>query len=279
MKLLRYGAAGQERPGLLAPDGSLRSLAEHIGDFDRFLFADPARLAELQAIDPETLPVVEGAVRLGVPLADIGKIVGIGLNYHDHARECGAAIPSEPILFLKATTSLSGPNDAIRLPEGAEKTDWEVELGVVIGRTARDVPLASALDHVFGYCVAHDVSERAHQLERGGQWTKGKSHDTFCPVGPYLVTADEVPDPQSLDMYCEVDGILRQSSSTAEMIFGVAEVVSYVSRFMTLAPGDLLITGTPAGVGLGLKPPTYLARGAQVRLGIARLGDQHQHVV
>ncbi|QRG04886.1 fumarylacetoacetate hydrolase family protein [Xanthobacter dioxanivorans] len=279
MKLLRYGAPGEERPGLAAPDGTLRSLAGHVGDIDKAMFDDPARLSSLRALDPATLPVVDGTVRLAEPLARIGKIVGIGLNYHDHARECGAAIPSEPILFLKATTSLCGPNDAIRLPEGSQKTDWEVELGVVIGRTARDVTAEAALDHVFGYCVAHDVSERAHQLEHGGQWTKGKSHDTFCPVGPYLVTADEVPDPQALHMYCEVDGLMRQSSSTAQMIFGVAEVVSYVSRFMTLAPGDLIITGTPAGVGLGLKPPTYLTRGARVRLGIAGLGDQHQSVV
>ena len=192
MKLLRYGAAGHERPGMLAADGSIRSLSDHVGDIDAALLADTARLSALQALDAETLPVVEGRARLACPLAGIGKIVGIGLNYHDHARECGAAIPSEPILFMKATTSLCGPYDAIRLPKGAQKTDWEVELGVVIGRTARDVPLDDALSHVAGYCVAHDVSERAHQLERGGQWTKGKSHDTFCPVGPDLVTADAV---------------------------------------------------------------------------------------
>ncbi|MEP9352279.1 fumarylacetoacetate hydrolase family protein [Xanthobacter sp. KR7-65] len=279
MKLLRYGAAGAERPGLLSADGSVRDLSSVVADIDAALITDPVRLDALRALDPASLPVVAGEVALASPLAGIGKIVGVGLNYHDHARECGLPIPGEPILFLKATSSLCGPNDAIRLPEGAEKTDWEVELGVVIGKTARSVPLEQALDHVFGYCIAHDVSERAHQLERGGQWTKGKSHDTFCPLGPWLVTADEVGDPQTLDLWCEVDGVMRQHSSTADMIFSVAEIVSYASRFMTLQPGDLIITGTPAGVGLGLKPPTYLARGAEVRLGIAGLGQQHQRVV
>ncbi len=276
MKLVRYGEAGHERPGLVDKTGALRSLEGRVGDIDAALLADPGALA---AIDPQTLPLVEGNPRLDCPLAGIGKIVGVGLNYHDHAHECGAPIPSEPIIFLKATTSLCGPNDDIRLPEGAEKTDWEVELGIVIGRTARNVPLADALDYVFGYCIAHDVSERAHQLERGGQWTKGKSHDTFCPVGPWLVSADEVGDPQALDLWCDVEGVRRQSSSTAQMIFGVAECVSYISAFMTLLPGDLIITGTPAGVGLGQKPPFYLKRGDRVRLGIAGLGEQLQAVV
>ena len=279
MKLVRYGAPGQEQPGLMDKAGGLRSLAGHVQDIEASLLGDAAAVAHLVALDPESLPQVSGEPRLGCPLAGIGKIVGVGLNYHDHARECGAAIPAEPILFLKATTSLCGPNDDIRLPEGAEKTDWEVELGIVIGRQAKGVSRENALDHVFGYCVAHDVSERAHQLERGGQWTKGKSHDTFCPTGPWLVSADEIPDPQALAMWCDVDGRRLQSSSTADMIFGVAEVVSYISQFMTLMPGDLIITGTPAGVGLGQKPPFYLKAGNTVRLGIAGLGEQQQTVV
>ncbi|MBA4791696.1 MAG: fumarylacetoacetate hydrolase family protein [Rhizobiales bacterium] len=279
MKFVRYGEAGREKPGLLDKAGAIRSLEGHVADIDARLLGDATALAALAKLDPESLPLVEGAHRLGCPLAGIGKIVGVGLNYHDHARECDLPIPAEPILFLKATTSLCGPDDDIRLPEGAEKADWEVELGVVIGRTAKDVPQDDALSYVFGYCVAHDVSERAHQLERGGQWTKGKSHDTFCPVGPWLVSADELGDPQALAMWCDVQGVRRQSSSTAEMIFGVAEVVSYISRFMTLLPGDLIITGTPAGVGLGQRPPFYLKRGDTVRLGIAGLGEQRQAVV
>lgn len=279
MKLLRYGDAGRERPGLLDPTGTVRSLADHVADIDPAFLGDPSALAAVARLDPVSLPAVEGAVRLGCPLAGVGKIVGVGLNYHDHARECGAPIPAEPILFLKATTALSGPDDPIPLPDGADKTDWEVELGVVIGRKARGVSEEDALAHVFGYCVAHDVSERAHQLERGGQWTKGKSHDGFCPVGPWLVTADEAGDPQALGLWCDVNGIRRQSSTTGEMIFGVATVVSYISRFMTLLPGDLVITGTPAGVGLGQRPPVYLKRGDHVRLSIAGLGEQNQTVV
>lgn len=279
MKLVRYGEPERERPGLLDTSGGLRSLEGHVADIDARLLGDAAALSRLAALDPEQLPRVEGNPRLGCPIAGIGKIVGVGLNYHDHARECGAAIPSEPILFLKSTTSLCGPDDDIHLPEGAEKTDWEVELGVVIGRRASRVPVADALAHVFGYCVAHDVSERAHQLERGGQWTKGKSHDTFCPVGPWLVSADALVDPQDLAMWCDVEGVRRQSSSTAQMIFSVADVVSYISHFMTLLPGDLIITGTPAGVGLGQSPPFYLKRGDTVRLGIAGLGEQQQTLV
>ena len=279
MKLVRYGAPGQEQPGLVDSAGGIRSLAGHVQDIEASLLGDGAALARLTALDPQSLPQVAGEPRLGCPLAGIGKIVGVGLNYHDHARECDLPIPSEPILFLKATTSLCGPNDDIVLPEGSEKTDWEVELGIVIGRRTKGVSRESALDHVFGYCVAHDVSERAHQLERGGQWTKGKSHDTFCPTGPWLVSADEIPDPQALAMWCDVDGRRLQSSSTAEMIFGVAEVVSYISQFMTLMPGDLIITGTPAGVGLGQKPPFYLRAGNTVRLGIDGLGEQQQTVV
>jgi 2-keto-4-pentenoate hydratase/2-oxohepta-3-ene-1,7-dioic acid hydratase in catechol pathway len=279
MKFVRYGAAGQEQPGLLDKAGGIRSLQSILPDIDAALIADPDALARLAALDPASLPLVGGEVRLGCPLAGIGKIVGVGLNYHDHARECGAAIPTEPIIFLKSTTSLSGPNDDIRLPDGSDKTDWEVELGVVIGRKAQRVTKDDALSYVFGYCVAHDLSERGHQLERGGQWTKGKSHDTFCPVGPWLVTADELGSPQSLAMWCDIGGVRRQSSSTSEMIFGVADVVSYISHFMTLLPGDLIITGTPAGVGLGQSPPFYLKRGDRVSLGIAGLGEQNQIVV
>lgn len=278
MKLVRFGEIGRERPGLIGPDGRVRSLADHIRDVDATLAGDAASQAKLAALDPNALPFAPEGARLGCPIAGIGKIVGIGLNYHDHARECGAEIPKEPIIFLKATTSLAGPNDEIRLPAGSAKTDWEVELGVVIGREARSVALRHALDHVFGYCVAHDLSERAHQLERGGQWTKGKSHDTFCPLGPWLVTADEVGDPQKLPMWCDVNGVRRQNSTTADMIFSVAEIVSYVSGFMTLQPGDLLITGTPAGVGLGQKPPFFLKHGDLVALGIEKLGAQRQRV-
>jgi len=278
MKLVRFGEIGRERPGLVAPDGRIHSLDGHIRDIDATLVGDAAACAKLAALDPTSLPRAPQDVRLGCPIAGIGKIVGIGLNYHDHARECGAEIPKEPIVFLKATTSLSGPDDEVRLPAGSAKTDWEVELGVVIGRETRSVGLPDALDHVFGYCVAHDLSERAHQLERGGQWTKGKSHDTFCPLGPWLVTADEIGDPQGLPMWCDVNGVRRQNSTTADMIFSVAEIVSYVSGFMTLLPGDLLITGTPAGVGLGQKPPFFLKRGDRVALGIEKLGAQSQRV-
>jgi 2-keto-4-pentenoate hydratase/2-oxohepta-3-ene-1,7-dioic acid hydratase in catechol pathway len=278
MKLVRFGEIGRERPGLVAPDGRIHSLDGHIRDVDAALVGDAAACAKLAALDVKGLPLAQEGARLGCPIAGIGKIVGIGLNYHDHARECGAAIPQEPIVFLKATTSLAGPDDDIRLPAGSQKTDWEVELGVVIGRKAQNVALSQALDHVFGYCVAHDVSERAHQLERGGQWTKGKSHDTFCPLGPWLVTADEVGDPQRLRMWCDVNGVRRQDSATGDMIFPVAEIVSYVSGFMTLLPGDLLITGTPAGVGLGQKPPFFLKRGDGVALGIEKLGEQRQRV-
>ncbi len=282
MKLLRYGEIGQERPGVLDPAGGVRSLEAILGpggDIGPALLADPGRLAALRALDPDALPAIAPGTRLGCPVAGIGKVVGIGLNYHDHALECGLEIPKEPIIFLKATTALSGPGDDIVLPEGGRKADWEAELGVVIGRTARRVAPEAALGHVAGYCVAHDLSERAHQLEHGGQWTKGKSHDGFCPVGPWLVTADEVPDPQALDLWLEVDGVSRQSSSTGQMIFPVAFLISYVSRFMTLMPGDLVITGTPAGVGLGRTPPVFLKPGNRVRLGVTGLGEQHQRVV
>ena len=278
MKLLRHGAAGAERPGLLAADSTVRDLSGVVDDIDAAFIANPARLDALKAVDPLSLPVVEGEVRLAPPFTGIGKIVGVGLNYHDHARECGLPIPEEPILFMKATTSLCGPYDAIRLPEGSEKTDWEVELGVVIGTTARKVSEADALAHVFGYCIAHDVSERAHQLEHGGQWTKGKSHDTFCPIGPWLVTADEVKDPQKLHMWLELNGKRVQDGSTATMVYGVAFIVAYLSQFFTLMPGDIITTGTPPGVGMGMNPQRFLKPGDTMRLGIDGLGEQFQKV-
>jgi len=277
MKLLRYGEAGAEKPGLLDAEGGLRDLSGQLDALDGEALA-PERLAGLARLDPTTLPVVEGAPRLGPPVAGVGKIVGIGLNYHDHAIETGQPIPAEPVLFMKATSSISGPNDPVVLPRGAEKGDWEVELGVVIGRTARYVEERDALEHVAGYCVVNDVSERRFQLEGTGQWVKGKSADTFCPFGPWLVTRDEIDDPQRLALWLEVDGERRQQSSTAEMIFGVASVVSYVSRFMTLVPGDLIATGTPSGVGHGLKPPVYLRPGNRMRLGIEGLGEMAQAV-
>jgi 2-keto-4-pentenoate hydratase/2-oxohepta-3-ene-1,7-dioic acid hydratase in catechol pathway len=278
MKLLRYGAAGREKPGLLDADGAIRDLSAHVGDIDPHTLA-PVRLAELAAIRPESLPRIEGSPRLGPPVNGVGKIVAIGLNYRDHAEETGNPIPREPVLFMKANTSITGPNDSVMVPEGSTKLDWEVELGVVIGTKARYVAERDALEHVAGYCVVNDVSERAFQLEGTGQWVKGKSADTFCPFGPCLVTRDEVPDPQDLHLWLEVDGKRRQDGSTRTMIFGVAHLVSYVSRHMTLLPGDLIPTGTPPGVGHALKPPVYLKAGNRIRLGIAGIGEMEQRVV
>ncbi len=275
MKLLRYGAKGKEKPGLLDADGRIRSLARKVSDIGPET-TSPATLAKLRKLDPKKLPLVPGKPRLGVPLADIGKLVCVGLNYSDHARESGLPIPSEPILFMKANTSISGPNDRVPIPRGSVKTDWEVELGVVIGRKARYIDEAKALSYVAGYCVVNDVSERQDQIERLGQWVKGKSHDGFGPIGPWIVTADEVKDPQSLDMWLDVNGQRMQSGSTRTMIFGVAHLVAYISRFMTLEPGDVISTGTPAGVGLGRKPPLYLKSGDVVTLGMAGLGQQRQ---
>lgn len=276
MKLVRFGDVGGERPGLIDGHGVLRDLSGHVDDIGPGML-DQTTLGHLRGLDPQTLPQMP-ARRLGVPVAGIGKIIGIGLNYVDHAAEAGIPVPSEPVLFLKATSSLTGPDDGIVMPAGGRQLDWEAELGVVIGRRATNIDEDEALSHVAGYCVVNDVSERAFQLEHGGQWTKGKSADSFCPVGPWLVTADEVPDPQALDIWLEVNGQRRQASNTGQMVFAVATIVAYLSRFMTLHPGDLIATGTPAGVGFGARPQRFLARGDVVRLGIAGLGQQTQTV-
>jgi 2-keto-4-pentenoate hydratase/2-oxohepta-3-ene-1,7-dioic acid hydratase in catechol pathway len=278
VKLLRYGPAGEEKPGLLDAEGTIRDLSAHVADIDGAALS-PGKLAELAALDASSLPAVGGDPRLGPPVAGVGKLLCIGLNYRDHAEETGMAIPEEPILFMKATTSIVGPNDDVMLPRGSKKGDWETELGVVIGTRASYVDEANALDYVAGYCVFNDVSERQFQLEGTGQWVKGKSADTFAPFGPYMVTRDEVPDPQDLDMWLEVDGKRYQDGSTRTMIFGVANLVSYVSRHMTLEPGDIIPTGTPPGVGAGQRPPVYLEPGNVMRLGIEGLGEQQQKVV
>jgi 2,4-didehydro-3-deoxy-L-rhamnonate hydrolase len=277
MKLLRYGPSGREKPGVLDAQGRVRDLSGVIGHVTSEHLSDAA-LARLSRIDASTLPLVRGTPRLGVPFLGISKLVAIGLNYADHAAEAGLAAPSEPIVFLKATTCIAGPGDDLVIPRGSTKTDWEVELGVVIGTKAQYVPEARALDHVAGYCVVNDVSERNFQLERGGQWDRGKGCDTFGPIGPWLVTRDEVPDPQGLDLWLDVNGEPMQRGTTRTMIFGVAHLVSYVSQFMTLLPGDIIATGTPPGVGMGRKPPRYLKPGDVVTLGITGLGEQRQRV-
>jgi 2,4-diketo-3-deoxy-L-fuconate hydrolase len=278
MKLVRYGAPGLERPGLIDTQGKLRDLSAHVGDIDASTLARAGR-ARLAAIDPATLPEVAGTPRHGAPVAHVGKMICVGLNYTDHAAETGAKPPEQPILFMKATSAIMGPNDDVVIPKDSVKTDWEVELGVVIGDTARHVSVADALDHVAGYAVVNDLSEREFQLEHGGQWVKGKSCDTFGPIGPWLLTADEVADPQDLAMWLEVNGHRYQNGNTRNMIFGVAELVSYISRYMTLQPGDVISTGTPAGVGLGFKPPVYLRPGDVIELGIDGLGAQRQRTV
>ncbi|MEH3145919.1 MAG: fumarylacetoacetate hydrolase family protein [Methylobacterium frigidaeris] len=279
MKLLRYGPAGREKPGLLDGQGRIRDLSGHLPDIDpRCLGADG--LAALAGLAPESLPLVEGEPRLGVPLAGIGKFIAIGLNYADHAAESNLPIPKEPVVFTKAITSLNGPNDPVMLPKDSVKSDWEVELGIVIGTRASYVEEAQALSHVAGYCLVNDVSEREYQIERGGTWDKGKGCDTFGPLGPWLVTADEVGDPQSLDMWLDLNGKRMQTGSTRTMIFGCAHIVSYLSRFMTLMPGDVITTGTPPGVGMGIKPePVFLKAGDVMTLGIEKLGQQRQDVV
>ena len=278
MKLLRYGPKGQEKPGLLDGEGKIRSLAGVVEDIAGPVLG-PAGLARLREVEIAGLPVVEGTPRLGPCVGGIGKFVCIGLNYADHAAESGLKVPPEPVVFMKATSAVVGPDDPVEIPRGSEKTDWEVELGVVIGSKARYVSEADALAHVAGYCVVNDVSEREYQIERGGTWDKGKGCDTFGPVGPWLVTADEVGDPQNLSMFLEVNGHRFQNGSTKTMIFGVAQLVSYVSRFMTLYPGDLISTGTPPGVGMGVKPnPVFLKAGDSIRLGIEKLGEQNQKV-
>jgi 2-keto-4-pentenoate hydratase/2-oxohepta-3-ene-1,7-dioic acid hydratase in catechol pathway len=278
MKLLRYGPPGHERPALLDNDGQLRDLFGYVADIggDALL---PASLERIRSIDPASLARVAGQPRIGPCVGSVGKIVAIGLNYSDHAAESGMAVPSEPVIFMKPTSAIVGPNDDVEIPPGAEKTDWEVELGVVIGKPAKYVKMQQAMEHVAGYCVINDVSERAYQMERGGQWDKGKGCDTFAPIGPWLVTADEVPDPQNLDLWLDVDGRRFQNGNTRTMIFDVAHIVSYVSHFMTLRPGDIISTGTPPGVGFGQKPPLYLKVGQTMRLGIAGLGIQQQRTV
>jgi 2-keto-4-pentenoate hydratase/2-oxohepta-3-ene-1,7-dioic acid hydratase in catechol pathway len=278
MKLLRYGSPGREKPGLLDGEGKIRDLSGVISDVggDALL---PESMAKLRQLDPQTLPAVDGNPRIGPCVAGVGKFLCVGLNYSDHAAESGMKVPSEPIIFMKATSSIVGPNDELEVPRGSEKTDWEVELGVVIGKTAKYVDEANAMDHVAGFCVVHDVSERGFQLEGTGQWVKGKSADTFGPIGPWLVTPDEVPDYHQLDMWLEVDGNRYQNGTTKTMVFGVPYLVSYLSKFMSLRPGDIISTGTPPGVGHGMKPPVYLRAGNEVRLGVARLGEQRQRVV
>ena len=278
MKLLRYGPAGSEKPGLLDKDGAIRDLSGHVADINGETLA-PASLDTLRKIDPASLPKVDGNPRLGTCVGSISKLICVGLNYEDHARETNSPIPKEPILFGKAITSIIGPNDTVVLPKGSVKGDWEVELGIVIGTRAQYVEEADAMKHVAGYCVVNDVSERENQIERGGQWIKGKSHDTFAPIGPWMVTADEIEDVGNLDMFCDVNGVRRQTGSTKTMIFGVKTLVSYISRFITLMPGDIIPTGTPPGVGLGLKPPVFLKSGDEMHLGIQGLGEQRQKVI
>ena len=275
MKLLRYGEAGSEKPGLLDADGNIRDLSAHVADIAGTAL-HPASLEMLSKLDPKSLPVVSGRPRLGACVAGTGKFICIGLNYSDHAAETGATVPPEPIIFMKASSAIVGPDDDVLIPRGSEKTDWEVELGVVIGKTAKYVSEDDALDYVAGYCVSHDVSERAFQAERQGQWTKGKSCDTFGPIGPWLVTKDEVADPQNLKMWLTVNGKTMQNGSTKTMVYGVKYLVSYLSQFMSLHPGDIISTGTPPGVGLGMKPPVFLKAGDVVELGIEGMGQQKQ---
>jgi 2,4-diketo-3-deoxy-L-fuconate hydrolase len=279
MRLLRYGPLGSEKPGLLDRGGVIRDLSAHVPDITAETVT-AAGLTQLAALDPESLPVVPGAPRLGVPVRRIGKFIAIGLNYADHAKEANLAVPAEPPMFTKATSCLSGPNDDVMLPQDAVKGDWEVELGLIIGRTTRYVSEADALDSVAGYVLVNDVSERAFQMERGTQWDKGKGCDTFGPVGPWLVTPDELGDPQSLNMFLNLNGKRMQTGHTGTMIFSVRQLIAYVSRFMTLYAGDLLITGTPPGVGLGHKPqPIFLKEGDVMHLGIDKLGEQRQRVI
>lgn len=278
MKLLRYGNAGSERPGLLDNNGKLRDLSAHVADISGE-FLQPETLDKLRQLDPQSLPLVSGEPRLGACVGKVGKFICIGLNYADHAAETGAEIPKEPVVFSKWTSAIVGPNDDVEIPRDSVKTDWEVELGVVIGTGGRYISEADALSHVAGYCVINDVSEREFQIERGGTWDKGKGCDTFGPTGPWLVTADEIPDPHQLNLWLEVDGKRWQNGNTRTMIFQIPEIISYLSRFMSLQPGDIISTGTPPGVGLGQKPPVYLKAGQVMRLGIEGLGEQRQKTV
>ncbi|WP_026433914.1 fumarylacetoacetate hydrolase family protein [Paracidovorax oryzae] len=277
MKLLRFGAVGSEKPGALDNEGRIRDLSLLISDWTPE-WLSPEKLAALRAIDLHRLPLVPPGERLGAPITGVRQFIAIGLNYRKHAQEAGLEIPKEPVVFHKAITSIAGPNDDVVLPEGAVEGDWEIELGFVVGTLARQVPAEHALSHVAGYCLANDVSERGWQIKRNGQWGKGKSFDGFGPLGPWLVTADELPDPQAIPLELRVNGDLRQASSTADMIFPVAQILSYLSQFMTLLPGDVVITGTPAGVGLGMKPPVFLQRGDVMALSAGPLGTQRQLV-
>lgn len=283
MKLVRYGNPGKEKPGLIDAAGKLRDLSKVIADVTPDQLNDKA-LAKLAKLNTDKLPLVKGKPRMGCPVANVGKFLGIGLNYADHAAEAGLPVPTEPILFMKANSCIQGPNDDVMLPKGSTKADWEVELGIVIGTEARHVSQKDALNHVAGYCLINDVSERAFQFERGGTWDKGKGCDTFGPIGPWLVTRDEIANPQKLNMWLDLNGVRMQNGSTKTMIFGVAKIVSYLSQFMTLKPGDVICTGTPPGVGMGVKKngkpaPVYLKRGDVMTLGIEGLGEQHQKVV
>ncbi len=278
MKLLRYGPKGAEKPGILASDGSVRDLSGVVDDISGDTLGDVV-LEKLRALDLASLPLVDGNPRIGPCVGNVGKFICIGLNYADHAAESSMELPAEPVIFFKATSAIAGPDDTVEIPRGSVKTDWEVELGVVIGKEAKYVSEAEAIDHVAGYCVVNDLSERDFQLHRSGQWVKGKSADTFGPIGPWLVTRDEVPDPQNLPMYLEVNGHRYQDGSTKTMHFGVATVISHLSQFMSLQPGDVISTGTPPGVGMGQNPQTYLNPGDKMELGIQGLGTQRQNVI
>ena len=278
MKLVRYGNPGKEKPGLIDADGKLRDLSGVVKDIGPEQLSDAA-MAKLRRLKTANLPLVRGKPRMGCPVTGVGKFVAIGLNYADHAAEAGMPIPKEPIIFMKVPSCIQGPNDPVMLPKGSVKTDWEVELGIVIGTRARHVSQKDALTFVAGYCTINDVSEREFQIERGGTWDKGKCCDTFGPIGPWLVTRDDVPNPQKLDMWLDVNGKRMQTGSTKTMIFSAAKIVSYVSQFMTLEPGDVICTGTPPGVGMGMKPPTFLKKGDVVTLGIEGLGEQSQTIV
>lgn len=278
MKLVRYGDAGKEKPGLIDSQGAIRDLSGVVRDIDGSAIGDDG-LAKLRGADVNTLPKVAGNPRLGIPVGNVQKLICIGLNYSDHAKESNMPIPTEPVVFMKATSALTGPNDAVTIPKGSKKSDWEVELAFVIGKTARSVSESEALDYVAGYTICNDVSEREWQIEHGSQWSKGKSFDTFAPVGPYIVTKDEISDPHNLAMWLEVNGKRMQTGNTNTMIFGVQKLVSYLSYFVTLMPGDIVSTGTPPGVGMGMKPaPVFLKQGDTMRLGVDGLGEQKQAV-
>ena len=275
MKLLRVGAIGQERPAILDKDQQIRDLSSVVPDINGDLLSNQA-LERLRAVDLDSLPIIDSSERVGPCIGEVGKIVCIGLNYSDHAAEAGMELPSEPVLFMKATSAISGPNDPIQIPRGADKTDWEVELAIVIGKKTKYISEDQSMDHIAGFCLANDLSERAFQLERLGSWDKGKSHDSFAPIGPYLVTKDEIVDPQNLRMFTEINGECFQDGNTNTMVFDVKTIVAYLSQFMTLEAGDVIMTGTPPGVGMGQSPQKYLMAGDRVRIGIEGLGEQHQ---